>query len=355
MRPADRVHAGRARSALTLETLDGTEDLVVPAGTQTGRVFKLRGRGVPAPRRSLARRSARARAASRRRRACRVKRKSCCVSSPRSAARTSHPPRRGSSRRSALRSSDRLTGGPAQASPVRTSSSTTSSTSCSRMPTDTTSRVLRVRPGDPLTVSDGAGRWRRPVRPTARTRGRDHVRRPRRAGDHRRLRSGEGRAARVGRAEADRVGVDTIVPLVAERSVVVWPAGSHRPQLDRLRRISREAAMQSSAVLPARGRGASRLRRGRGARRRLPRHTGGDAPSLARPDRARRTRGRLVGPRARRPASLASGWARPCSGPRPRRWPPVCSWPRSDPAWCTVTLGEITGPIDCAPWPPSVW
>ncbi len=32
---------------LTLETLDGVEDLVVPAGTQTGRVFKLRGRGVP--------------------------------------------------------------------------------------------------------------------------------------------------------------------------------------------------------------------------------------------------------------------------------------------------------------------
>jgi molecular chaperone DnaJ len=29
------------------DTLDGTEDLVVPAGTQTGRVFRLRGRGVP--------------------------------------------------------------------------------------------------------------------------------------------------------------------------------------------------------------------------------------------------------------------------------------------------------------------
>ena len=29
------------------ETLDGEEDLVVPAGTQTGRVFRLRGRGVP--------------------------------------------------------------------------------------------------------------------------------------------------------------------------------------------------------------------------------------------------------------------------------------------------------------------
>jgi molecular chaperone DnaJ len=32
---------------LAFETLDGTEDLVVPRGTQTGRVFRLRGRGVP--------------------------------------------------------------------------------------------------------------------------------------------------------------------------------------------------------------------------------------------------------------------------------------------------------------------
>ena len=32
---------------LPFETLDGAEDLVVPAGTQTGRVFRLRGRGVP--------------------------------------------------------------------------------------------------------------------------------------------------------------------------------------------------------------------------------------------------------------------------------------------------------------------
>ncbi len=32
---------------LSFETLDGAEDLVVPAGTQTGRVFRLRGRGVP--------------------------------------------------------------------------------------------------------------------------------------------------------------------------------------------------------------------------------------------------------------------------------------------------------------------
>lgn len=32
---------------LSVETLDGEEDLVIPRGTQTGRVFKLRGRGVP--------------------------------------------------------------------------------------------------------------------------------------------------------------------------------------------------------------------------------------------------------------------------------------------------------------------
>lgn len=32
---------------LTIETLDGEEDLVIPAGTQGGRIFRLRGRGVP--------------------------------------------------------------------------------------------------------------------------------------------------------------------------------------------------------------------------------------------------------------------------------------------------------------------
>ncbi len=34
-------------TACTIETLDGPEDLVIPAGTQPGRVFRLRGRGVP--------------------------------------------------------------------------------------------------------------------------------------------------------------------------------------------------------------------------------------------------------------------------------------------------------------------
>ena len=34
-------------AVLAFETLDGEEELVVPRGTQTGKVFRLRGRGVP--------------------------------------------------------------------------------------------------------------------------------------------------------------------------------------------------------------------------------------------------------------------------------------------------------------------
>ena len=45
------LHVGMAQAALgtaiAFETLDGTEDLVLPRGTQTGREFVLRGRGVP--------------------------------------------------------------------------------------------------------------------------------------------------------------------------------------------------------------------------------------------------------------------------------------------------------------------
>ena len=47
----DELHVPMTQAALgahlAYETLDGTEDLVLPAGTQTGRVFRLRGRGIP--------------------------------------------------------------------------------------------------------------------------------------------------------------------------------------------------------------------------------------------------------------------------------------------------------------------
>jgi molecular chaperone DnaJ len=47
----EELHVPMTQAALgahlQYETLDGTEDLVLPTGTQTGRVFRLRGRGVP--------------------------------------------------------------------------------------------------------------------------------------------------------------------------------------------------------------------------------------------------------------------------------------------------------------------
>ncbi len=107
-------------------------------------------------------------------------------------------------------------------------------------------RVLRTRDGDEITVCDGVGQWR-----------------PARFGD---VVEATGDIVTVARAvpritivfapvKGDRpewvvqklteLGVDEIVPLVAERSVVVWPRDRVAHQLDRLRRISREAAMQS--------------------------------------------------------------------------------------------------------------
>jgi 16S rRNA (uracil1498-N3)-methyltransferase len=41
------------------------------------------------------------------------------------------------------------------------------------------------------------------------------------------------------------IGVDRIVPVLAARSVVRWAPGEHGGQLTRLRRVAREAAMQS--------------------------------------------------------------------------------------------------------------
>jgi molecular chaperone DnaJ len=264
---------------LTIDTLDGTEDLVLPAGTQTGRVFKLRGRGVP----HLGGRS----------RGDVLVRVS--VETPTRLSREEEdllrqpaeergedvaPPRRGSSRRSALRSVI-PDGRPAQASPVRTSSWTTRASRLSD-PDRHHLSVLRVRPGDPLTVSDGAGRWRAarfadPLEPAgeitfvARATRRSPWSSP-----------GQGRSARVGRAEADRGR--SRHDRAARRGAFGrgGPAARIGHQLDRLRRISREAAMQSrQCYLPEVA--APLTFADAAARRRLPRTQGGDAPSLARP------------------------------------------------------------------------
>jgi 16S rRNA (uracil1498-N3)-methyltransferase len=113
-------------------------------------------------------------------------------------------------------------------------------------------RVLRLGAGDPLTVSDGAGAWR-----------------PCRFGDALEPTGPVERevapavAVTIGFAlvKGDRpelvvqklteLGVDRIVPFVAERSVVRWDPARAARHLSRLRRVAREAAMQSHrAFLP---------------------------------------------------------------------------------------------------------
>jgi 16S rRNA (uracil1498-N3)-methyltransferase len=107
-------------------------------------------------------------------------------------------------------------------------------------------RVLRLRPGEELGVGDGAGAWRRcrfgpdivPVGEIAR------VERPAPlltvcfA-----LVKGERPEWVV--QKLTEVGVDRIVPFVAARSVVRWDDTKAARQAERLRRVAREAAMQS--------------------------------------------------------------------------------------------------------------
>lgn len=110
-------------------------------------------------------------------------------------------------------------------------------------------RVLRTRPGDPVTVSDGVGRWVPCV-----------------------VRDGTGHLEVAGPVsivapppypltvafapvKGDRpewavqklteIGVDRIVPVQADRSVVRWSGDRGDKQVERLRRVAREAAMQS--------------------------------------------------------------------------------------------------------------
>jgi len=116
------------------------------------------------------------------------------------------------------------------------------------------SRALRLRDGDPLVVSDGVGGWR-----AARFAGAE----PEVAGEPQ-LAPRPGPAIEVAFAlvkgakpelavqKLTELGVDRIRPFVAARSVVRWDAARSDSALVRLRRVAREASMQSRrAWLPA--------------------------------------------------------------------------------------------------------
>lgn len=106
-------------------------------------------------------------------------------------------------------------------------------------------RVLRLRDGDPLTVSDGRGHWR-PCRFGS-------VIEPLGVVEVERARQPE-LAVAFAPVKGDRpewvvqklteLGVDRIVVMVADRSVVRWDGDRAVRQLARLAKVAREAAMQ---------------------------------------------------------------------------------------------------------------
>lgn len=112
-------------------------------------------------------------------------------------------------------------------------------------------RVLRLGAGETVTVSDGLGGWRVCVHrgdgtlePLAAT-VREHVR-SRTIGVGFVVMKGDRPEWVV--QKLTELGVDRIVPLHSARSVVRWDTERARKNVERLRRIAREAAMQSRQV-----------------------------------------------------------------------------------------------------------
>lgn len=109
-------------------------------------------------------------------------------------------------------------------------------------------RVLRVRVGDDLVVSDGAGSWREgrlgpagTVEPTGELVEVPPFVPPITVG----FALTKGERPDVAVQKLTEVGADRIVPFTAARSVVRWDAGRAASNVERFRRVAREAAMQS--------------------------------------------------------------------------------------------------------------
>ena len=116
-------------------------------------------------------------------------------------------------------------------------------------------RVLRLRPGEDVTVSDGQGGWRpcrfaagatvEPVGPV--------VRDPRPAPELTvAFAVVKGERPEWAVQKLSELGVDRIVPFLSDRSVVRWDGDRAARQVERLRKVAREAAMQCRRTwLPA--------------------------------------------------------------------------------------------------------
>ncbi len=142
-------------------------------------------------------------------------------------------------------------------------------------------RVLRLRAGEGMTVSDGAGGWRR-CRFGASLEPLGDIERVGRVSPEVTVAFAvvKGQRPEWAVQKLTEIGVDRIVPVISARSVVRWPAGT---RVDRLDRVAREAAMQSRrAWLPvvARVTAFADLRTEEGA---ALAHPGGGPPSLQHP------------------------------------------------------------------------
>jgi 16S rRNA (uracil1498-N3)-methyltransferase len=108
-------------------------------------------------------------------------------------------------------------------------------------------RVLRVRPGDAVVVSDGAGRWREgtlgdagAVDPTGEVA--SSVESTPAVTVAFALTKGERPELAV--QKLTELGADVIIPFAAARSVVRWDDDRAAGHVERLRRVAREASMQ---------------------------------------------------------------------------------------------------------------
>lgn len=112
-------------------------------------------------------------------------------------------------------------------------------------------RVLRVRAGEEVTVADGRGGWRRcelvrggvlvPIaEPETRPRPTPEVTIA--------FALTKGEKPELAVQKLTEIGVDRIVPFVAGRSIARWDEERAARNLARLRRVAREAAMQSRRV-----------------------------------------------------------------------------------------------------------
>lgn len=112
------------------------------------------------------------------------------------------------------------------------------------------SRVLRLRDGERVTASDGRGRWRSCRFAAGSLTVDGPIESDESASDVTVLFAlGKGDKPEVVVQKLTELGVVRIVPFVAERSVVKWDDDKARRNVDRLRKVAREAAMQSRQVV----------------------------------------------------------------------------------------------------------